>query len=217
MSVSEVIPFRTERAQFLFQSKRANINSNLRSGLVHFINNTKSSLYCAIYDLRDKNILQALKDLNENNDRTIELKIAYDAGKDNHPTNISGIDPKPGNTQKELEEYGLAEVSTAVHAGGHIMHDKFLIRDGLSVWTGSANFTIGGLDLQDNNCIVIDSQDLASLYKETFNELLNPEHKHPRPREIHDPSPKPGHSIKIGQIDITPYFSPASGEGIEDE
>ncbi len=98
------------------------------------------------------------------------------------------------------------------------MHDKFLILDGLSVWTGSANFTIGGLDLKDNNCINIDSQDLGKAYQNTFNELLNPNHKHPRPKEEHDTQPpvsiKP---IKVGKISITSYFSPASGEGIENE
>jgi hypothetical protein len=34
-------------SKFLFQSKRAGVESHLRSNLVDFINKTKSSLYCA--------------------------------------------------------------------------------------------------------------------------------------------------------------------------
>ena len=209
----------SQSSKFLFQSKRAGVESNLRSNLVDFINKTKSSLYCAIYDLRDEVILKALKNLNDKTNGKIKLHIAYDAGKQrNLDTNGIIADPKPAGTEDYLKKFGLETVSTAVHAGSHIMHDKFLIRDGLSVWTGSANFTIGGLDLQDNNCIIIDSQDLAKVYQNTFNELLNPNHKHPRPKEGSDvPSSVSNKPIKVGKISVIPYFSPASGEGIENE
>ncbi len=173
----------------------------------NFINKTKSSLYCAIYDLRDEDILKSLKNLNDNNGK-IKLHIAYDAGKQrNLDTNGIIADPKPAGTEDYLKKFGLEKVSTAVHAGSHIMHDKFLIRDGLSVWTGSANFTIGGLDLQDNNCVIIDSQDLAKAYQNTFNELLNPNHKHPRPKEENDaPSPLSNKPTKSWEVKFNPLF-----------
>src|SRR6476660_2251995 len=115
-------------SKFFFQSKRANIESNLRSNLVDFIDRTKTSLYCAIYDLRDKDILKALKNLNDNNiNGKIKLHIAYDAGKQrNLDTNGIIADPKPAGTEDYLKKFGLEKVSTAVHAGSHIMHDKFL-------------------------------------------------------------------------------------------
>jgi phosphatidylserine/phosphatidylglycerophosphate/cardiolipin synthase-like enzyme len=195
---------------FLFQSKRADWNPNLISVLAKFIMETKNSLSCAIYDLRDDTILNALKDLKERNG--IKLSIAYDAGK----ARSGGVlaDPKPSGNETKLKEFKLDDVATAVHAGGHIMHDKFIIRDSSSVWTGSANFTKGGLELQDNNCVVLHSKELASAYQNTFNELLNPRHKHPR-KEVHDASESK--TIKVGSINVTPYFSPSSGEGIEEK
>jgi hypothetical protein len=60
-------------SKFLFRSKRAGVESKLRSNLVDFINKTKSSLYCAIYDLRDEDILKALKNLNDNTNGKIKL------------------------------------------------------------------------------------------------------------------------------------------------
>ena len=65
---------------FLFQSKRAGWNPNITSELAKFIRETKSSLSCVIYDLRDDTILNALKDVKERNG--IKVSIAYDAGKD---------------------------------------------------------------------------------------------------------------------------------------
>ena len=45
------------------------------------------------------------------------------------------------------------------------MHDKFIVRDGASVWTGSGNFTRGGLLLQDNNYLTIHSPATAGIDK----------------------------------------------------
>src|SRR5690348_16776147 len=146
----------TDGELFLFQSKRAGWNPNLTSECTKFLRESKTSISCAIYDLRHNAILGALKEIRERN--KIKISIAYDAGK----ARSGGLfgDPKPSGTETKLKEYNLDDVSTPVHAGGHIMHDKFVIRDSMSIWTGSANFTIGGLELQDNNCIVLQSKEL---------------------------------------------------------
>jgi phosphatidylserine/phosphatidylglycerophosphate/cardiolipin synthase-like enzyme len=60
--------------------------------------------------------------------------------------------PKPGTTGEAIKQAGLAAYATPYpeHAG-KLMHNKFLIRDDTDVWTGSANFTTGGLRLQHPN------------------------------------------------------------------
>src|SRR5713226_9596279 len=88
------------------------------------------------------------------------------------------------------------------------MHHKFLVRDSDTVWTGSANLTVGGLERQDNNCLIARSTRLATLYTQTFNDLVSP------PPAIAPPSPAA--PVKVGGAAITVLFSPASGEGIED-
>jgi phosphatidylserine/phosphatidylglycerophosphate/cardiolipin synthase-like enzyme len=60
--------------------------------------------------------------------------------------------------------------------GRHLMHDKFIVRDGASVWSGSGNFTNGGLLLQDNNFFTIDSPAVASAYAKTFGDISGPGH-----------------------------------------
>ena len=88
------------------------------------------------------------------------------------------------------------------------MHDKFLVRDGKSVWVGSANFTVGGLELQDNNCLILNSSSLAAVYTATLEELLVPHHRH-----VHQAGTPT--AIEIGGIPFRPYFESAAGEGIE--
>jgi phosphatidylserine/phosphatidylglycerophosphate/cardiolipin synthase-like enzyme len=193
---------------FLFQSRRAGWNANIRSELIKFISEAKHSLHCSIYDLRDPDVIDALKKLRQNGN--IDLQIAYDAGKE-QKENISA-DPKPPGTKELLEQAGLGEISTAIHEGGHLMHDKFLVRDGTHLWTGSANFTPGGFDLQDNNCIYMSSPELVANYQKVFEDLLNPDHK--SRHKSGDPI-VPATPIAVGNMNITAYFTPSGGEDIE--
>jgi phosphatidylserine/phosphatidylglycerophosphate/cardiolipin synthase-like enzyme len=188
-----------------FQSRRAHLEADLAAHLSEFIAGTQHSLDCAIYDLREPRVLQALSALARSGKR---LRIAYDASKDRR----GGLsaDPKPAGSAADIEAAGLMPYATAVHHSGHLMHDKFLVRDGATVWTGSANFTSGGLELQDNNCLVIESAELASAYTATFDDLLADRHRH----QSNAAAPAP-RSISVHGTAITPFFTPAAGEGIE--
>jgi len=106
-----------------------------------------------------------------------KLRIAYDGGKTKQVGPNPSTDPKPAGTAQAIASAGLASVATPVHEkGGHLMHDKFLVRDGRSLWTGSGNFTHGGLELQDNNYLIFDSSSLAKIYTNTFEDLLQRSH-----------------------------------------
>jgi hypothetical protein len=188
--------------QLLFHSQRAGINPTLVEQLVSFILATEHSLDGAIYDLRHPQVLQALATVA----RSRRLRLAVDAGKGK-----VGADPKSEGNQEALQQAGLSSFATSVHEGSHLMHDKFLIRDGRTVWTGSANFTSGGLELQDNNCLMIDSPALAQQYEATFLDLISSHHEHQpaRGRSVM------GQPVRQGEATITPGFAPAAGTGIE--
>jgi phosphatidylserine/phosphatidylglycerophosphate/cardiolipin synthase-like enzyme len=53
-----------------------------------------------------------------------------------------------------------------------LMHNKFLIIDGQSVWTGSLNLTASGLNNDNNNLLHVQSAELAGLYTAEFNEMF---------------------------------------------
>src|SRR5437660_6074752 len=203
----DLTTFTADNLTIYFQSQRTGIEADLTSKLVEFIKGTQQKLDCAIYDLRSPDVLASLQSVA--NDPNITLRIAYDGGKER--ADGSGADPKPAGTQQAIEKAGLGNVATAVHNHGHLMHNKFLVRDGTMVWTGSANFTVGGLQLQDNNCLITNSVDIANGYTADFAKLLLDDH-HADPLSQ---SSKGGFAVNATTT-IAPLFSPASGEGIED-
>ncbi len=189
-----------------FQSKRAGLDAQLEARIVEFIAATQTSLDCAIYDLRHPQILAALSQLASR--PHVRLRIAFDGGGE-RTGGLSG-DPKPDGTAQALDHAGLGRHATAVHEHGrHLMHDKFMVRDGRAVWVGSANMTVGGLDLQDNNCLAIDSAPLAGIYTTTFEEIISADHRHVASDTANVPV------VAVDGARITPYFAPQSGEGIE--
>lgn len=193
-----------------FRSERAGVLSDLTARLVEFISETQHSLDCSIYDARHPRVLAALHEVARTGKR---LRIAYDASKE-RTGGLTG-DPKGGGTEQALDQAGLLPYATPVHNGGHLMHDKFLIRDGATLWTGSANFTVGGLEKQDNNCLALRDQDIIAQYGAIFTDLLSGQHNHSRRystlEAAHLQSVQQGGRAGV----TTAYFAPAEGEHIE--
>jgi phosphatidylserine/phosphatidylglycerophosphate/cardiolipin synthase-like enzyme len=181
--------------------------------LTQFIGGAQHSLDLAIYDLKHPDVLGALKNVAGR----IKLRIAYDGGKQKAVTGGPRADPKPGGTEQSLRQAGLIRYATAVHvAGGHLMHSKYMIRDGTAAWTGSGNWTHGGLDLQDNNYLVIQSPEIAKAYEMNFTGLIAKSHTHLGPRaRAARPSPRTiPPAVVVGKTPITAGFA---GGGVEAE
>ena len=196
---------------FFFQSDRAKIDGKVVSQLVQFIQGAKHSLDVAIYDIRKDEVLNALKGMSSK----VKLHILYDNGK---PAGKSkSVDPKPSKNAQAIKAHGLDKFAQPVkEKSSHLMHDKFIVRDGSSVWTGSGNFTNGGLVLQDNNFMTIDSAAIAAAYEKTFGELGAPGHSQTHNTGVVTSSPT---NVKVGAIPISVQFSTQVGatEGIEIE
>lgn len=70
---------------------------------------------------------------------------------------------------KELKQAGIPVVEDHRRA---FMHNKFLIRDGQEVWTGSLNLTENGVQRNNNNVIRLRDTGVAKLYRAEFDELF---------------------------------------------
>jgi phosphatidylserine/phosphatidylglycerophosphate/cardiolipin synthase-like enzyme len=55
------------------------------------------------------------------------------------------------------------------------MHNKFVVRDGQSIWTGSTNMTDDAFTLMENNILEIDSAPLANYYTQEFDQVWEKE------------------------------------------
>jgi phosphatidylserine/phosphatidylglycerophosphate/cardiolipin synthase-like enzyme len=78
-------------------------------------------------------------------------------------------DEEPGRGQFAMLQDAGIEVRSDTRSA--LMHNKFWIFDGQIVWTGSTNITESGVFKQDNNTIVIQSPELATVYESEFQEM----------------------------------------------
>lgn len=54
-----------------------------------------------------------------------------------------------------------------------LMHNKFILIDGLAVWTGSLNLTTSGLNEDENNFVLLRSTDAAADYTRVFDQMFD--------------------------------------------
>jgi phosphatidylserine/phosphatidylglycerophosphate/cardiolipin synthase-like enzyme len=59
--------------------------------------------------------------------------------------------------------------------GRKLMHNKFIVRDGAAVWTGSLNLTNDAFTLMENNVVTFESPALARFYAQDFDEIWRKE------------------------------------------
>lgn len=79
------------------------------------------------------------------------------------------VDLEPGRGQfARLQQAGIEVRSDGRSA---LMHDKFIVLDGRTVWTGSTNLTRNGIFRNNNNVLIVDSAALASVYEREFAEM----------------------------------------------
>src|SRR5438552_15853379 len=133
------------------------------SRLINFINGAKRSLDFASYDMR---VSDSLKNefstaLKERAAAGVEIRICFDGDKPLRPNLAAGQDPAPPGTSAFVQSLGYPWRRIA---GMKLMHHKFIVRDGESVWTGSLNLTDDAFTLMENNVVEIDSTALDSAF-----------------------------------------------------
>jgi phosphatidylserine/phosphatidylglycerophosphate/cardiolipin synthase-like enzyme len=107
------------------------------------------------------------------------------------------------NIQRALGKLKAAGIPIVGDNRQPIMHDKFVVRDGEAVWTGSWNFTIGDTYRLNNNAVVFRSRELAENYAAEFRKMFEAKQFGPnKPKGVPHPV------ITIGGARIENYFAP---------
>jgi phosphatidylserine/phosphatidylglycerophosphate/cardiolipin synthase-like enzyme len=131
--------------------------------------------------------------------RGVRVRIAYNLDFRN-PIPV----PPPPNTDDDLV-LGLGVESRSIAGVPDLMHHKFVVRDGNSVWTGSMNWTDDSFSRQENVLATVHSERLAYAYTLGFEQLW----------ETGDVAhggrvePRP---VDVGSARVRPWFSPRYGD-----
>ncbi len=163
---------------------------NPEKGLINAIRNSKTFFFGAFYDISSMNIAHELINAHK---RGVEIKLVTDN------------DTFSGGAIDALIENGIA-VETDNSAG--LMHNKFAVIDGTSVFTGSYNTTDNCSQKNNNNALLIRSTELSSIYLAEFNEMFLAGIYGNRREEGAFSELMKKYYVKLGDIDINAYFAP---------
>jgi phosphatidylserine/phosphatidylglycerophosphate/cardiolipin synthase-like enzyme len=136
---------------------RSQWQNGIDEQLAASIDNVQSTLDIAAFELNSEAITQAIIRAHE---RGVTVRIVTD---DEH-----GIEDDD-STIIELEAY---EIPIVDDDRSGLMHNKFMIMDGIIVWTGSMNYTQNGVFRNNNNLMSMRSRRAVEAYQAEFDEMF---------------------------------------------
>ncbi len=179
------IHFTTPRYPDVAAERRGGIDATLTG----VINNARTSVDVAIYQLDLPNVTQALSDASR---RGAAVRVV---------TDIEIFEDSTENASLlQLQAAGIPVVAGNPNA---IMHNKFVVVDRAAVWTGSYNLTVNDTYRYNNNAILIQSPELARNYTATFEKMFD--------GKAFGPSRRPGGTtprLTIGGAPVESFFTP---------
>ncbi len=122
--------------------------------LMNFLNMAEKNIYGVLYDLDYNPIAELLIHKFQSG---VDVKLVIERDNSNKECVL------------KCKQAGIPIVEDNNSA---LMHDKFFVIDGSSVWTGSTNVTYNCLFLNDNNSVLIYSPQLAENYRNEFDEMF---------------------------------------------
>ncbi len=138
-------------------SDRSTYVGGIDVALASAIDEAQVSVDIAVFEMNSRLITDALLNAHQ---RGVQVRVVTD---DEH-----GIDDFD-STLVELDGAGIPIVDDDKTA---LMHNKFVVIDNASVWTGSMNFTQNGTYRNDNNLIMLRAQRVVQAYQAEFNEMF---------------------------------------------
>ena len=142
------------------------LSRGLEEALLKFIRQADSQDYGLRASVYEFNYLPVLMAFKEAADKGAKVKIVYDARKDN---------PRKAN-EKAIKQADIEHLtSPRKSCKSYISHNKFIVllkdNNPIEVWTGSTNFTKGGIFGQSNVGHIVRDPIIASKYFEYWKQL----------------------------------------------
>ncbi len=76
------------------------------------------------------------------------------------------------NEDSSLDQLQAAGIPVVADDRSALMHNKFVLIDGASVWSGSMNLTVNGAGRHNNNLLELRSAEAASRFQSEFDEMF---------------------------------------------
>ncbi len=149
-----------------------------------------SSIDVALYDFDRATVRDALIAAKN---RGVTVRMVGD--------NDDSVDPQYAPFYQSMLTNGIAVVTDTQSS---LMHNKFVVFDGQTTWSGSANFTNTAFTRNGENVVVITSTVVANIYATEFAEMFS--------RKFHnDKTDNTPHSATVAGSPVEVAFAPTDG------
>ena len=175
--------------------------------IASYLGAARESLQLALYDLRLQDdtadvVRGALVGAAE---RGVRVRLLYNLDRDERRVPV----PPPPKTEPDLVE-ALPFPTVGVPGWPDLMHHKYVIRDGASVWTGSTNWTDDSWSREENVIVTVDSPAIAARFAEDFEQLWTK-------RDVEKSGRVDSSAVDVEGVPVRPWFSPKRGEKLAHE
>lgn len=176
---------------------------DLLKTIVDFIDGAKKKLYIGVQELDALPIAEAIIRARQ---RKVVVKLVLEA--DYLRAKRAHKDPfeSGGSHQvnRDLHDAILrANIKVNSDFNPSIFHQKFIIRDGRSVLTGSTNFTDTGVSQNLNHIVIVHNKKIAKIYDTEFKEIQQGQFG--KINEGHDSAPA---EVEVSGVRVKPLFAP---------
>lgn len=159
------------------------------------VNSAKSTLDGSFYDIQDPEVVKAFVAAKK---RGVNVRLVTD------DENL--MDKKdPTKPRQSVIDLRAAGIEVKDDKRQKLMHNKFMIVDNKTVWTGSMNLTTSSMYHHNNNSIQIRSNQLAANFNAEFKRLFEEGVFGTNPHAIPYPT------TNVSGMDMRVYFSPGGG------
>jgi phosphatidylserine/phosphatidylglycerophosphate/cardiolipin synthase-like enzyme len=134
--------------------------NSIEGVLIQKINAAQNAIHIAAFEFNLTPVAEALIAARQ---RGLDVRWVTD---DEHGLEA---DEEPDRGQFAALQNGGIEVRSDDRSA--LMHNKFIIFDYQTVWTGSTNLTQNGIFKQENNVVVLHSPEVAAMYEREFQEM----------------------------------------------
>ena len=136
------------------------IKGSIAEALISLIDKARESIHICSFEMNLEEVADALIAAKK---RGLEVVFITD---DEH--GIEADEEDGLNLFSKMEEAGI-EIHDDARSG--LMHDKIWLFDKAVLWTGSCNITVNGVFRNNNDVVVLFSEDAAAIYEKEFDEM----------------------------------------------